>query len=357
VYTMGDPNNPDLPQLNAETAQAIRAIPGVQVVIPIMRLGGGIVRTGDLMTYPSFIGLDSSVLTALGMPPLRSGEMLVGVRAGDYFTNPDAPEEPPVAVDMTTAPLELVLEKYSESGVTRKEYDLKAVGMLTIGGMFDYSVVIPSEDVIRYNEWLTGQKFDSENFRYDQMLVRTTSRETTSAVAREIRNLGFGAGGMIDYLESLNSYFSTMRLMLGGVGGVALLVAAFGVANTMTMAILERTKEIGVMKAIGATDRDVLTVFLIEAGLVGFSGGVAGVGLALFIQNVANNALANAPQQQQGVSFLPVDLNALGGQLFVIPPELLVGGILLATVVGLSAGFYPALRAARLTPVIALKQE
>lgn len=150
--------------------------------------------------------------------------------------------------------------------------------------------------------------------------------------------------------------------MLGGVGGVALLVAAFGVANTMTMAILERTKEIGLMKAIGATDRDVLTIFLIEAGLVGFVGGVTGVGTALFLQNVINQAVANASLSQTGDSgnpmmFLPLDVSQIGGNLMVIPSELILFALVLATMVGVVAGTYPALRASRMPPVLALKSE
>ena len=145
--------------------------------------------------------------------------------------------------------------------------------------------------------------------------------------------------------------------MLGGVCGFALVVAAFGVANTMTMAILERTREIGLMKAIGATDRDVLTVFLIEAGLVGFAGGLAGVGLSLFLQNAINQSLASGTGGGGGVMFLPVDPAAIGGELVVIPPELIAFALVLATAVGLGAGLFPALRAARLVPVLALKSE
>ncbi len=102
--------------------------------------------------------------------------------------------------------------------------------------------------------------------------MQATSRETAGEVSDAIRELGFNAGGMGNFLNQINRFFTTMRLVLGGV---ALLVAAFGVANTMTMTILERTCEIGLMKAVGATDRDVLTIFLIEAALVGCRGWVS----------------------------------------------------------------------------------
>jgi putative ABC transport system permease protein len=115
------------------------------------------------------------------------------------------------------------------------------------------------------------------------------------------------------------------------------------------------------MKAIGATDRDVLTVFLIEAGLVGLCGGIAGVGVAALVQNLVNQALANLPQGENtggGVGmFLPIDPAQIGGNLFVIPPELALFALCLATAVGIGAGLYPSLRAAKLPPVIALKTE
>ena len=136
-------------------------------------------------------------------------------------------------------------------------------------------------------------------------------------------------------------------------------MAAFGVANTMTMAILERTREIGLMKAVGATDRDVLTVFLIEAALVGLSGGAAGVGISYLLQNAINEAMRNMPTDQSGGGgfIFFIDPSQIGGNLVIIPPELALFALALATGVGIAAGFYPALRAARMTTVVALKTE
>src|SRR5690606_35706683 len=151
--------------------------------------------------------------------------------------------------------------------------DLTVSGLLAPGNNYDGALFMPITEVIRWNEWATGQTLDPKTFTFDQVVVRTTSREATNDVSNAIREMGFMPGGLGEFLNQLNVSFGAMRLMLGAVGGVALLVAAFGVANTMTMAILERTREIGLMKASGATDREVLTVFLIEAGMVGFCGG------------------------------------------------------------------------------------
>jgi putative ABC transport system permease protein len=248
---------------------------------------------------------------------------------------------------------------FSMNSPATNDLDLRVRGVLNSGTNYDYAVFLPISDVIDLNEWVTGQSVDPETFAYSQVLVIATSRETVGDVSQAIRDLGYYAGGMGEFLNQINSFFTTMRLVLGGVGGVALLVAAFGVANTMTMAILERTREIGLMKAIGATDRDVLTIFLVEAGLVGLVGGLAGLGVSFLVQNLVNEAVSHLPQQGGGggIVFLPVDVSQIGGRLVVIPPELAAFALALATLVGICAGLYPALRAARMTTVVALKSE
>jgi putative ABC transport system permease protein len=288
-------------------------------------------------------------------------ETIVGGMVGQQFYDPNSQDYQPLTLDLSTAPLTLLLYDSTGTNPRPRKVTLKVSGVLQSqnGGSYDGMLLLPLNDVIEYNEWSSGVKIDPKTFTFDQVTIRTTSRETTNAVSDAVRKLGYMPGGMGEFLNQLNGFFTTMRLMLGGIGGVALLVAAFGVANTMTMAILERTKEIGLMKAIGATDRDVLTVFLMEAGMVGFSGGVAGVGVALALQNAVNSALRNQPQTEGGggMNFLPFDTSQIGGNLLVIPPELIFFAILLAMGVGLGAGLYPALRAARLPPVVALKSE
>jgi putative ABC transport system permease protein len=374
VYPNYGPNtqNPeDVPQLTVDAVKKMWKIKGVAAVIPFTNLQGGELASGKYSGYAQIIGIDPALLPYLGINltqgtlSLGKNEVIVGAHAGDYFYDPKANKDgnfQTVPIDLTQAPLKLKLYQFSSGGTpTPRSQEVKVVGKIAEGTSFDYAILMSIQEVWKYNEWITGQKLDPKTFKYDQILVRATSRETTVQVSDAVRKLGYGAGGIGDFLNQLNNFFTTMRVMLGGVGGVALLVAAFGVANTMTMAILERTKEIGLMKAIGATDRAVLTVFLIEAGLVGLAGGVAGVGLSLFLQHAINQAVASIPQNtdgQQGViSFLPFDTSKIGGNLVVIPPELLIFAIILATCVGLGAGLYPSLRAARMPPVLALKSE
>lgn len=370
----GSTSPEEIPQLDVENVAGMWQIPGVQAVIPVTNLQSGleITTTAKLFGYVQIVGVDPRLLPYLGLTieqgelRLGEGEMIVGALAGEYFSDPNADPEDwqPTPVDLFVEENpRMVITKWGASSPETKRLTANFVGKLAPGaGNFDYSVMMPITDVIELNEWLTEIEFNPETFVYDQVTVRATSRETTNDVSDAIRELGFMTGGMGEFLNQINQFFGTMRLMLGGVGGVALLVAAFGVANTMTMAILERTKEIGLMKAIGATDRDVLTVFLLEAALVGLFGGVAGVAVAAFLQNVVNQAIANLPQGDPnsggGIgSFLPIDPAQIGGNLFVIPPELALFALALATAVGVCAGLYPSLRAAKLPPVIALKTE
>lgn len=355
----------DVPQLTPEAVRRFWQIPGVAVVIPMTSFYyGGELLAGNYSGYGQIMGIDPALLPYLGLSPqqgelsLGRGEIVVGAQVGLNFRDPTDEEWRPVEVDVFNARLKM--RAFSRTGEER-QINLKTTAVLQPSNWrFDYSVIMAIDEVVRLNEWATGEDFDPKTFRFDQVTVRATSRETVKSVMEVIQDLGYGVGGEAMFLEQLNSFFGTMRLMLGAVGGVALLVAAFGVANTMTMAILERTKEIGLMKAIGATDSHVLTIFLIEAGLVGLGGGAAGVTLSLAVQDVVNRALATAPSSEGGgVMFLPLDPNQLGagGGLIVIPPELVIFALLLATGVGLGAGLFPALRAARLLPVLALKSE
>jgi putative ABC transport system permease protein len=365
----GEDSEEEVPELNVEAVRNLWQIEGVQAVIPMVNLQGGELRVGDYTGYAQIMGIDPALLPYLqltaefGQLSLNPGEIIVGARSGDYFYDPESEDFEPVEVDLYGEPFTLRLYQYTSTTPQDRDLKLTASAKLAEGsGSFDYALIMPIQDVIKQNEWITGTEIDTDTFRYDQIIVRTSSREVTNEVSDAIRELGFSAGGLGDFLNQLNQFFGTMRLMLGGVGGVALLVAAFGVANTMTMAILERTKEIGLMKAIGATDRDVMTIFLIEAALVGLVGGLSGVGLSLFLQNVINEALRNAPAPNPdgaggGMMFLPFDTSQIGGNLFVIPPELSLFAVALATLVGVGAGLYPAWRASHLPPVIALKSE
>ncbi|MFN8371373.1 MAG: ABC transporter permease [Anaerolineae bacterium] len=277
-YAPIEDDQESVPLLNDDMVAQFAQIPGVQAVIPMKSFqGGGEIVAGDYRNYAGVYGIDPALLPLLGVTAaqgtlaLSEGVYIFGGALGDYFIDPEAAEYEPISVDVFSTPMSLNIYSYTGD---QDEIDLTVGAVLEPGtGIWDNSILMALDEVNDLNEWVTGQDYDPDTFVYDQVIVRTADREATNDVAETIQEMGFGTSSMGDFLDQLNGFFTAMRLMLGGIGGIALLVAAFGVANTMTMAILERTKEIGLMKAIGARDLDVMTIFLLEAGLVGFGGG------------------------------------------------------------------------------------
>lgn len=364
----GSSSGTERPELTPQAVREFYSIDGVLAVIPFFSLQSWMeIRAGDYSGGGQILGIDPRLLPYLGVTvtegtlSLESGQMLVGSQVSNNFYDPTAEEYAPVMVDMLNTPLQGRL--YSNDGMNNRRLDLQVSGVLSPSSTLDWAMIMPIQDVIEMSEWATGSSLNSETFVYDQVLVRVENREMTTTVSDAIKEMGFNTSGLGEFINQLNGFFSTMRLALGGVGGVALLVAAFGVANTMTMAILERTREIGLMKAVGATDQNVLTIFLIESALVGLFGGSAGVALSYLIQNVVNQALIAAqaaggdPNMGGGMMFLPFDLSQAQNGILIIPSDLALFGLVLSTAVGVMAGLVPALRASRMTTVVALKTD
>jgi putative ABC transport system permease protein len=171
-------------------------------------------------------------------------------------------------------------------------------------------------------------------------------------VTDQITALGYQAYTPQSLVQGINSFFLILQVIFGGVGAIALFVAAIGIANTMAMAILERTREIGLMKAVGATNRDVLSIFLGEAAGIGFIGGLGGVILGWSAGQIINVLalayLAGQAAEQGG----PPPSTAV-----FTPAWLPIFALAFSTIIGLLSGLYPALRAATMVPVTALKYE
>jgi putative ABC transport system permease protein len=182
---------------------------------------------------------------------------------------------------------------------------------------------------------------------YSTISVRVKSPSDIDSVETSIKKLGFNTFSIVDATRSMRRFFAVLDLFLGIFGSLALAVASIGIINTLVMAILERRREIGIMKALGASDGDVKLLFFAEAGAMGLLGGAAGVALGWTIGRVINLGTNVYLKRQH---FPPE-------QLWFVPWWLVVGAIGFALVVSLLSGLYPASRAARLDPVQALRYE
>jgi ABC-type antimicrobial peptide transport system permease subunit len=209
-------------------------------------------------------------------------------------------------------------------------------------------VYVGTPDALAIKAWWYNDSDILENDGYDGLIVKAASLTTATDIVAELEGRGFRIQSLKAALEMINKVMIVIKTMLGSVGGLALLVASLGIANTMVMAVYERTREIGVLKAIGASPGDIRALFVTEAALIGLLGGIVGtVGGWLLGLGLNEGILAVLRWQK-----VPVE-----GTFFVVTPWLVVLALAFATVVGLLAGLYPAARAARLAPLEALRYE
>ena len=341
----------------------LAAIPGVQDVIPRdYIMGSAMLKYNRLESYANIIGVGTSTLeflgTALqgGVYDLERGTAVIGAMIPSGFYNPQwrPGQEPPTPPELLGQQVRMDIIKWDNEGnEIRKTVSIRIVGILVeTMGESDWSIYMSLADVTAYNEWVMGRRINREKDGYNQVVVKAEDVNQVLSITETITNLGYQAYTPQSYIQGINSFFLVLQVIFGGVGAIALLVAAIGIANTMAMAILERTREIGLMKAVGATNRDVLSIFLGEAAGIGFLGGLGGIivgwSAGQIINVLAIAYLAGRAAQQGG---LPPS------SAVFTPVWLPLFALIFSTLIGILSGLYPALRAATMVPVIALKYE
>ena len=178
---------------------------------------------------------------------------------------------------------------------------------------------------------------------YSGLIINVDDMKNVADVTQMITDMGYQAYNDAEWIESEQQTLNMIEAVLGGIGAVSLLVAAIGITNTMMMSIYERTKEIGIMKVLGCDMRNIGALFLLEAGCIGFFGGVVGLILSYSMSGVINYLVANSGMGVDTISYIPFWLAGMA--------------LLFAILVGMIAGFFPARRAMKLSPLAAIHNE
>lgn len=186
------------------------------------------------------------------------------------------------------------------------------------------------------------------DLKYSMLIVNVDKAENVEEVLETIQDMGYYADANKEWLEQTEQQFMIIEAVLGGIGAVAMLVAAISIANTMTMSIYERTKEIGIMKVLGCSLGNIRSMFLAEAAFIGFLGGAVGIILSYLLSLSVNKLISPMVMEEYDLGNMNIS---------VIPIWLVLAAIVFATIIGMVAGFFPAQRATRLSPLAAIRNE
>ena len=296
-------------------------------------------------------GVDETKVAELAAPLL--GKELT-MRYAEREAGPTAPSKS--ANDNSKAPADQSLAGAAYSVISR-EQKLKIVGVADLDpesmrGPTRARVFLPlklaeSLHVMQPTDLREISRAATDEPVYSSVSVRVKNPSQIQTVEDAVKKMGFNAFSILDASKSIQQFFKVLDVFLGIFGSLALAVAFIGIVNTLVMAILERRREIGIMKAIGASDGDVKRLFFAEAGAMGILGGIVGVALGWAIGQVINLG-TNIYLKSQ--SFPPE-------HFWSVPLWLVAFAIVFSFFVSLAAGLYPAGRAARLDPVQALRYE
>lgn len=346
--------------LDDKAVEKFRNIQNVDAVMPMLSKYVN-VKAGRLEAGMSLYGIDLDVMEEFdfkvsdGRFPTKFGnnEIIFGSSISSQFYDPksrnryDSMKE----VDLMETPLKLFLEM-GMNNERERGINLNAVGLLESDfSEKDWSAYMGIEtleklykDIERKSENRSRRK--EENDKYQSVKVKVNDIDKVAEVTKEIDAMGFRAWALNDMLEGMKKTYAGIQAVLGGIGGVSLFVAAIGITNTMVMSIYERTKEIGIMKVIGAEIKDIKKLFLIEAGMIGFLGGIIGMIVSFAISNIINKVALSFMDGGMGIE-----------EISYIPIWLYLAALAFSTLIGIIAGYYPAVKAMKLSVLEAIRTE
>ncbi len=373
--------------LNDDAVAELMQLPNVEQVVPMLEIDV-LMKCGGYESYVTLVGVPDGYLESQNVelsqgtfPVGGSGQMqvLYGNMILSQMYNPKTQsgywyDGTMADVDLMNDTIFFILDQDSyymyEGGGTNedgsavkppKKHMFEASGIVAGGpdeyNTYSYNVYCNIDDLMailkkefknktipRQPTTKSGKPY--KEIFYTQLMVYTDSMDHVTELQSTINSMGYSATSDAEWIQSQQKTMGYIQLVLGGIGAISLIVAAIGITNTMMMSIYERTKEIGIMKVLGCDMHNIQGMFLVEAGCIGFIGGIAGLVISYALSGVINmvaNSMGGDMGLSGGISYIPFWLAGLS--------------LVFAILVGMLAGFFPSLRAMKLSPLAAIRNE
>lgn len=329
--------------------EEIRRLPGVAAAWPQL----------DLFLRAAVEGAKGVVVHPVdGIPPGEEARYAKHLVAGAMWNRADEQSclVPRAFLEsrLNLKPQEAVGRKITFTGFLQEEGETSEKDVFTVAGVLSDEafsflgrpIYVPLDVGLSLRERKASHPMlPSKKGSYLSATIRLSDPRQSEQVAARLKNLGFNTLSAVELLKQINLVFLVLEGFMACVGAIGLVVSLFGIANTMAMAVLERTREIGIMKALGARNGDIGRLFLAEAGAIGALGGIVGLAIGTLIGK-ALNLIAHPAFE------LPADVS-----LFHVSFWLAAGSVLFSVLISIVAGWLPARRAARMEPVVAVRYE
>lgn len=379
-------------KLDDASVEKLKKIPHVEAVLATEQFEAQI-NVKNLQGYASIVGVDPVEYAKFDIK-LDSGRMLqegdvnqvvMGRDVLRWLSNPQRPRmgaSQQEERDPLTTKMFLTLNtgggydpdgKSNEANKPKQKYQIEAVGVFRDDDYENNYYIVMPIDYLRkmkkdakklqagnrqngYNDYMFGGRQDKEN-KYNNIKVKVDNVDNVQKVQEQIEAMGLKPHSLNDILVEINNSSKTQRLILGGIGAVSLLVAAIGISNTMVMSIYERTKEIGVMKVIGASVSDIKKMFLTESAFIGLLGGIVGIVLSYAISALINylGVKYGFAANMSGGGFSP-DFDPSQLKMSIIPAWLALASLVFSALIGIVSGYFPAKKATKLSALEAMRQ-